>query len=77
MKVKDANLSKAKEELEAKVDALQKKLKAINEEIEKNKGKDADRFSKVMEKAVGAIGDLVKGFKDIKSSLVEQKKVEE
>ena len=77
MKSKDANLSKAKEELEAKVDALQKKLKAINDEIEKSKGKDADRFSKVMEKAVSAIGDLVKGFKDIKSSLVEQKKVEE
>jgi len=77
MKVKDANLSKAKEELEAKVDALQKKLKAINDEIEKNKGKDADKFSNVMEKAVSAIGDLVKGFKDIKSSLVEQKKVVE
>lgn len=43
--------------------------------MEQSKGKDADKFKDVMAKAVGAIGDLVKGFKDIKSSLVEQNKI--
>ena len=51
---------------------------SIKDDISKTPEKDgADKFSNVMEKAVSAIGDLVKGFKDIKSSLVEQKKVVE
>lgn len=75
MKGKDADLQKTKEELEAKVEELQKKLKAINEQIEANKGKDSGKFKDVMAKAVSAIGDLVKGFKDIKGSLVQSKKI--
>lgn len=60
MKDKDANVTKTKEELEAKVEELQVKLTAINDQITKNKGKDADRYKEVMKKAVESIGNLLK-----------------
>lgn len=60
MKDKDANVTKTKEELEAKVEELQVKLTAINDQITKNKGKDTDRYKEVMKKAVESIGNLLK-----------------
>lgn len=60
MKGKDTNVTKTKEELEAKVEELQVKLTAINDSITKNKGKDADRYKEVMKKAVESIGNLLK-----------------